>query len=402
MSIIVQKYGGSSLATDKQIKKIACRIIKKKEEGNQLVVIVSARGDTTDELINLAHRFSDKPNERELDSLLSTGEIVSSTLLAMTLISMEYKAVSLTGFQAGIKTNASHGKARVLYINPQRILEELKNDKIVVVAGFQGIDEEMDISTLGRGGSDLTATAIAAVLKATACEIYTDVEGVFTSDPSIILNATKLQKVCYEEMLELAGCGAKVMHPRAVELAEFYNMPILVASSFSDESGTLIHEESMEIRNKIRGITCDFNVARITIIDVPDRLGIANLVFEPLAQSDISVDTIVQNTSIEGNITDISFTVSESDFDKALEIMRLVVKSIGATTCIGDSEVGKVSVIGTGMRNTPGCASQVFKTLSKNEINIEIISTSDITISCIINKDKIHKAVQALHEAFNL
>ncbi len=402
MLIVVQKYGGSSLATDEQIKKIAGRIIKRKKEGNQLVVIVSARGDTTDELINLAHRFSDQPDKRELDVLLSTGEIVSSTLLVMALISMGYKAVSLTGFQAGIKTNSYHGQARILFINSQRILKELKKDKIVVIAGFQGTNEETDITTLGRGGSDLTATAIAAVLGAEVCETYTDVEGVFTADPSIVSQPTKLDKVCYEEMLELAGCGAKVIHPRAVELAEFYNMPILVASSFTDEPGTFIGKESMEIRNKIRGITCDFNVARITIVGVPDRPGIASAIFEPLAQSNISVDTIVQNTSVEGNITDVSFTVSKNDFSKAFEIMKSIIKSIGARTCLGDSKLGKVSIVGTGMRNTPGCASKVFKTLYENGINIKIISTSDITISCIINKDEAHKAVQALHKTFNL
>jgi len=402
MLIIVQKYGGSSLATDEQIKKIAGWIAKRKKEGNQLVVIVSARGDTTDELIDLAHRFSDRPDKRELDTLLSTGEIVSSTLLVMTLISMDCKAVSLTGFQAGIKTNGYHGQARILSINPQRILKELKKDKIVVIAGFQGINKEMDVSTLGRGGSDLTATAIAAALGAEICEIYTDVRGVFTADPSIVPQSTKLNEIGYDEMLELAGCGAKVLHPRSVELAEFYNMPILVASSFTDEPGTFVGKESMEVRSKIRGITCDLNIARITIVGVPDRPGIASAIFEPLAQSSISVDTIVQNTSIEGNIIDVSFTVSKNNFGEALKIIESIIKSIDAKACLGDSELGKVSIIGTGMRNTPGCASKIFKTLYENNINIKIISTSDITISCIVNKDEAHRAVQALHKAFNL
>jgi len=325
MALIVQKYGGSSVADAEKINNVARRIVETKEKGNHVVVVVSAMGDTTDELIQLARQINPQPEERELDLLLSTGEVVSSTLLAMALGSLGYKAVSLSGAQAGIETDASHSRARILRVEPKRIVRELGKGNIVIVAGFQGITEDMDITTLGRGGSDTTAVALAAVLKAQICEIYTDVEGVYTADPRFVPEACRLKEVGYEEMLELATYGAKVMHPRAVELGELYNMPILVASSFSDKPGTIIHGGvSMEVRNKVRGIAHDLNVAKITVVGVPDRPGIASAIFEPLAKANISVDTIVQNASIN-NITDLTFTVARSDLlglGSALAIWR--------------------------------------------------------------------------------
>ncbi|PIP48779.1 MAG: aspartate kinase [Chloroflexi bacterium CG07_land_8_20_14_0_80_45_17] len=402
MALIVQKYGGSSVADSEKIKNVAGRIAKAKDEGNQVVVVVSAMGDTTDELIRMAQQVSEQPDERELDVLLSTGELISSTLLAMALESLGYKAVSLTGAQAGIQTDSSYSRARILCVDPQRIVAELEKGNIVIVAGFQGVTQDMDITTLGRGGSDTTAVALAASLNAEVCQIYTDVEGVYTADPRLVSEATKLKQIDYEEMLELASYGAKVIHPRAVELGQLYNMPILVASSFSDSPGTLICKEaSMEVRNKVRGIAHDTNVAKITIIGVPDHPGIAAAIFEPLARANISVDTIVQNASI-GNITDLTFTVAQSDLVKAMSIVGPVIKSIGAKRCVTDSTLAKVSIVGTGMQNTPGYAARMFRALYEQGINIQLITTSEIRITCIIAEDRIKDAVQALHKAFEL
>ena len=402
MALIVQKYGGSSVADSEKIKNVAGRIAKAKDEGNQVVVVVSAMGDTTDELIRMAQQVSEQPDERELDVLLSTGELLSSTLLAMALESLGYKAVSLTGAQAGIQTDSSYSRARILCVDPQRIVAELEKGNIVIVAGFQGVTQDMDITTLGRGGSDTTAVALAASLNAEVCQIYTDVEGVYTADPRLVSEATKLKQIDYEEMLELASYGAKVIHPRAVELGQLYNMPILVASSFSDSPGTLICKEaSMEVRNKVRGIAHDTNVAKITIIGVPDHPGIAAAIFEPLARANISVDTIVQNASI-GNITDLTFTVAQSDLVKAMSIVGPVIKSIGAKRCVTDSTLAKVSIVGTGMQNTPGYAARMFRALYEQGINIQLITTSEIRITCIIAEDRIKDAVQALHKAFEL
>jgi len=402
MALIVQKYGGSSVADSEKIKSVARRIARAKDEGNQVVVVVSAMGDTTDELIRMAHQVSEQPEERELDVLLFTGEVISSTLLAMALGSLGYKAVSLTGAQAGIQTDSSYSRARILRVAPQRIVDELEKDNIVIVAGFQGITPNMDITTLGRGGSDTTAVALAASLNANVCQIYTDVEGVYTADPHLIPEASKLDKIGYEEMLEMASYGAKVIHPRAVELGELYNMPILVASSFSDSPGTLICKEaSMEIRNKVRGIAHDTNVAKITVIGVPDHPGIAAAIFEPLAKANISVDTIVQNASIE-NITDLTFTVARSDLNKAMSIVKPVVKSVGGKQCITDSTLAKVSIVGSGMQNTPGYAARMFHTLSEQGINIQLITTSEIRITCIISEDRVKDAVRALHKTFEL
>jgi len=402
MALIVQKYGGSSVANGERIKNVARRIAKVRDEGNEVVVVVSAMGDTTDELINLAHQVSEQPSDRELDLLLSTGEVVSSTLLAMALDSLGYKAVSLSGVQAGIQTDSSYSRARILRVDPKRIVNELEKGNIVIVAGFQGVTQEMDIATLGRGGSDTTAVALAASLGAEICHIYTDVEGVYTADPHLVPEATKLKEVGYEEMLELASCGAKVIHPRAVELGELYHMPILVASSFSDSPGTIICKEaSMEVRNKVRGIAHDTNVAKITVIGVPDKPGVAMSIFEPLAKANISVDTIVQNASVQ-NITDLTFTVAQTDLNKAMSIVEPVAKFFGAKQCIADATSAKVSIVGTGMQNTPGYAARMFRTLYAEGINIQLITTSEIRITCIISEDKVKDAVQALHRAFEL
>ena len=402
MALVVQKYGGSSVADAEKIKNVARRIVETKEKGNEVVVVVSAMGDTTDELIQLARKINPKPQERELDVLLSTGEIVSSTLMAMALQNLGHKAVSLSGTQAGIETDTVYSKARIVHIEPKRIVKELEKGNIVIVAGFQGLTKEKDITTLGRGGSDTTAVALAAALKAQICQIYTDVEGVFTADPRIVPEAHKLKEIGYEEMLELATLGAKVMHSRAVELGQVYNMPILVASSFNDKPGTIIHGGiPMEVRNKVRGIAHDLNVAKVTVVGVPDRPGIASAVFEPLAKANISVDTIVQNASIN-KITDLTFTVARGDLDKAMSLIKPIAKSIGAKDCVSDSTLAKISIVGTGMQNTPGYASGMFRALSEQGINIQLITTSEIKITCIIAEDRAKDAVKALHRAFDL
>jgi len=402
MALIVQKYGGSSVANAERIKNVARRIAQAKAQGDQVVVVVSAMGDTTDELIELAYQVAKHPDRRELDHLLSTGEIVSSTLLAMALHGMGYQAISLTGAQAGIRTDATYSRARILKVESKRVVKELQKGNIVIIAGFQGVTEEMDITTLGRGGSDTTAVALAASLGAETCQIYTDVEGVYTADPRLIPEAQKLKEISYEEMLELASYGAKVMHLRAVELGELNNIPILVASSFTDSPGTLIHGGvSMEVRNKVRSIAHDLDVAKITVIGVPDHPGIAAAIFQPLAKAGISVDTIVQNAGIK-NITDLTFTVAKSDLAKAMEVVEPVCQSIGARECITDSKLGKVSIIGTGMQNTPGYAARMFGALSEQGINIQLITTSEIRITCIIDEARVKDAVRALHQAFEL
>ena len=402
MSLIVQKYGGSSVADAAKIKNVARRVAVTKDAGNQVVVVVSAMGDTTDELVELAYSLADQPPAREFDILLSTGEIVSSTLLAMALEAMGYEAVSLSGAQAGIKTDTAYSRARILGIDPKRIVRDLDKGKIVIVAGFQGITEDMDTTTLGRGGSDTTAVALAAGLGADECQIYTDVEGIYTADPRLVPQASRLAEISYEEMLELATYGAKVMHPRAVELGELFNIPILVTSSFISSPGTLIHGGvSMEIRNKVSGIAHDLNVAKITVVGIPDRPGIASSIFESLAEAGISVDTIVQNASIE-NITDLTFTVAKGDLAKAMKVVKPIAESIDAWQCASDSKLGKVSVIGTGMQNTPGFAARMFSALSQEGINIQLITTSEIRITCIIDEARVSEAVRALHTAFEL
>jgi len=402
MALIVQKYGGSSVADAEKIKNVAQHVAKAKDEGNHVVVVVSAMGHTTSNLIKLACQINEQPGDRELDLLLSTGEIVSSTLLAMALETLGYKAVSLTGAQAGIRTDSSYSRARILRIDTKRVVSELRKGNIVIVAGFQGVTGKRDITTLGRGGSDTTAVALAASLGAEICQIYTDVEGVYTADPHLVPHARKLKDIGYEEMLELASYGARVMHNRAVELGELYNVPILVASSFIDSPGTIICKEaSMEVKNKARGIAYDTNVSKVTVVGVPDHPGIAAAIFEPLARANISVDTIVQNASIN-NITDLTFTVARNDLIKAMSIVEPVAKSVEGEQCVTDSTLAKVSIVGTGMQNTPGYAARMFRTLHEQGINIQLITTSEIRITCIISEDRVRDAIQALHRAFEL
>jgi aspartate kinase len=402
MALIVQKYGGSSVADAEKIKNVARRIIKTCQAGNQVVVVVSAMGDTTDDLIKLAYQINKSPDERELDVLLSTGELVASTLLAMALHEMGHKAISLSGAQAGIRTDTAYRQARIVKVEPQRVMEELADGNIVVVAGFQGVTEEMDVTTLGRGASDLSAVALAASLKAERCERYTDVDGIYTTDPRLLKKARKLKDISYEEMLEMVTYGFKAIQPRAIELAELYNVPLLVASSFNENSGTLIHKEvTMEVRNKVRGIAYDLDVAKITVVGVPDHPGIAAQIFMPLAKAGISVDTIVQNASIK-NITDLTFTIAESQVTSAMKVVKPIAKTIGARECTSDTKWGKVSIIGSGMQNAPGYAARMFDTLSKAGINIQLITTSEIRITCIIEETKVKDAVKVLHEAFEL
>lgn len=402
MATVVQKYGGSSVADADKIRNVARRVAQSHDKGNRVVVVVSAMGDTTDELIDLANRINPEPEPREMDLLLSTGEIVSSTLLAMALHAAGYKATALSGPQAGITTDSAFSSARITGVQPKRIEKELDGGNIVIVAGFQGLTEENDVATLGRGGSDTSAVALAASLKAKVCEIYTDVEGVYTADPRIVPEAQKLDEIGYEEMLEMATSGARVMHHRSVELGQVYNMPILVASSLVEKPGTIIHGgKIMEQKNKVRGIAHDMDVAKITITGVPDRPGIAAALFMPLAKAGISVDTIVQNAGAN-NITDLTFTVTRKDLNKAMEIVKPVAKEMGAMGCMSDSKLGKVSIIGTGMQNTPGYAARMFQTLFAQGINILLITTSEIRITCIIEEDRVKEAVKALHKAFEL
>ncbi len=402
MTLIVQKYGGTSVADAERIKNVARRITAAKDKGDQVVVVVSAMGDTTDELIELAYQVSEQPSGRELDVLLSTGETVSSTLLAMALRNMGYEAISLSGAQAGIRTDSAYSRARILKVESKRVVKELEKGKVVIVAGFQGITGEMDVTTLGRGGSDTTAVALAASLGAEVCQLYTDVDGVHTADPRLIPEARRLAEIGYEEMLELATYGVKVVHPRAVELGELFNIPILVASSFSQNPGTLIHGGvSMEVRNKVRGIAYDLDVAKITVVGVPDQPGIAASIFQPLAKAGISIDTIVQNASIN-KITDLTFTVAKSDLAGAMRVVEPIAKSIRARECASDSKLGKVSIIGTGMQNTPGFAARMFEELSQQDINIQLITTSEIRITCIIDEARVKDAVRALHRAFEV
>ena len=400
MGPIVQKYGGTSVGDADKIKNVARRAARSKGRG--VVVVVSAMGDTTDRLISLAHQVSDSPDPREMDLLLSTGELVSSTLLAMALRSMGVEAISLSGLQAGIWTDSAYGKARIARIDAARVERELALGKVVIVAGFQGVTEEMDVTTLGRGASDTTAVALAAALGADRCEIYTDVEGIYTADPRVVPQARKLKEIGYEEMQELASLGAK-MNPRSIELGAVYCVPIYVASSFVDSPGTLIHKgaDSMEARKKVTGVAYDPNVAKITIRSVPDRPGVAATLLEPMADESISVDTIVQNSSID-QMTDLSFTVARNDLKKALEVIGPVANSIEARGISSDDKLAKVSIVGAGMQNAPGYAARMFRALADEGINIEMITTSDIRITCIVGEDRAEDAVRALHSAFDL
>ena len=402
MALIVQKYGGTSVADLDKIRKIAQKLALLQKKGNQLVVVVSAMGKTTDALVEMIYDLSDNPPERELDMLLSTGEQVSIALLSTALESLGVKAVSLTGPQAGMLTDSKHSRSKILNIDPKRIMEELSQGKVVVVAGFQGADQKGEITTLGRGGSDTTAVALAAALKADVCEIYTDVSGIFTIDPNMVKNARKLSFISYDEMLELANLGAKVMHPRAVEYGKRYKVKIHVRSSFSEEEGTIIREvTSLEEKFMVSGIACDVNLAKMAIIGVPDQPGIAAQIFTRIANAGINVDLIVQSIRKEQE-NDILFTVNKDDLPKTLSILNDVSGQIGAKEIYHDENVAKISIIGAGMANSPGVAAAMFKALADKEINIEIISTSEIKVSCLIKKDKINLAAETVHDTFML
>lgn len=403
MSLVVQKYGGSSVGDAERIKSVARRIARTKDSGMDVVAVVSAMGDTTDELIDLANEVCEDPDPRELDLLLSTGELVSCTLVAMAIRSLGYGAISLSGFQAGIWTDTTYGKAHIDKVDTARVRRELAEGKTVIVAGFQGITESMDVTTLGRGGSDTTAVAMAAAMGAYRCEVYTDVEGIYTADPHVVPEARKLDEISFEEMLELASYGAK-MHPRSIELGAVYNVPIYVASSFSDTPGTLIHRgalEKMEQKIKVTAIAYDSNVAKITLRGVPDQPGIAATLFEPLAQMGISVDTIVQNASVE-KLTDLSFTVSRTDLKKAVEVVEPVSRATGAQALTTDNTLSKVSIVGAGMQNSPGYAAHMFRALADENINIEMITTSEIRVTCIIGESRVKDSLRSLHRAFQL
>lgn len=400
--LIVQKYGGTSVGNVERIRNVARKVAKTRDEGHDVVVVVSAMSGETDRLLSLAHEVSDAPAEREVDVLLSSGERVTIALLSIALNSMGYPAKAFTGRQVGIVTDGVHTRARIERVGGERVREALKQGIIPVIAGFQGISGESDVTTLGRGGSDLSAVAIAAALKADLCDIYTDVEGVFTADPNIVSEARKLDKVSYEEMLELASLGAKVLQNRSVEYAAKYGVKLRVLSTFKEGSGTLLTEEDADMEKvAVSGVTCDRNQAKITIIGVPDRPGIAAKIFGPVADANIVVDMIIQNVSQE-SLTDISFTVPRPDVKKTIEMMRSVVKDIGAKELEVKEDIAKVSVVGVGMRSHSGVAVRMFSVLSKEGINIMMISTSEIKISCVIDAKYAELAVRALHKAFEL
>ena len=402
MALIVQKYGGSSVADAVCIKRVAENIRKYHNEGNQVVVVVSAMGDSTDDLITLAKQLNEKPSPREMDMLLATGEQVSIALLSIALDSAGKSAVSLTGPQVGILTTNVHSKARIKKVNTQRIQKELDQNKIVIVAGFQGKTEEDEITTLGRGGSDTTAVALAAALKADMCEIYTDVTGVFTADPRVVNDAQKLDHISYDEMLELASLGARVLHVRSVELAKLYNVPMCVRSSYVNEEGTIVvSKDSLEKDVVVTGVAHDLNVAKISIFDVPDQPGIASTIFTKLAKENINVDMIVQS-SMRDKINDISMTVPEEEMDKAVRTIKSVSKEFDDATIEADNDVAKVSIVGAGMISSPGVAAKMFHVLAENKINIDMISTSEIKVSCIVKRANAIKALQVLHDAFDL
>ena len=402
MALIVQKYGGTSVGNAEGIKKVAARIVASRTKGDDVVVVVSAMGDTTDTLTELAQQVCERPDPRELDLLLSTGELVSSSLLAMALRQLGQEAVSLSGFQAGIRTERRFGRARITDIEPKRILKELGRGKVVIVAGFQGVTQDEDVTTLGRGGSDTTAVALAAKLEAIRCERFTDVEGVFTADPRLVPDARKLADISYEEMLELASYGATVMHPRAVELGSVYNVPIFVASSFSSAPGTLIHGGAlMEKNDKMRAIAHQTNVAKVTILGAPDTPGVAARIFQPLCAEQLRIDSIVQNASAE-HVTDVTFTVALEDLATASAIVEPIVKDIKAKGWMASDAMAKVSVVGDAMRRQPGFASRTFAALYQAGVNIDMITTSEIRITCVIDRDHVANAVCALHKAFAL
>jgi len=400
-NIIVQKFGGTSVGSIEKIKKIANRIKKYKDDNNHLVIVVSAMGDTTNELIKKANSISKYPSPRELDMLLSTGELISISLLSIALQEINCKSISLTGGQSGIITNSYHKKARITSIDTKRIEEELAKDNIVIIAGFQGVTENYDITTLGRGGSDTTAVAVAAALNADLCEIYTDVDGIYTTDPRICKSAVKLNEISYDEMLELARQGANVLHPRSVEIASKYKLPLVVRSSFNDSEGTNIIEVSKMEKTLIRGIALDNNICRITVTKVPDEPGIAFKLFSLLAKNNINVDTIIQNLNHDKK-NDISFTVSEDNYKNTVDICNEFASEYIETKVLSKTNVSKISIIGTGITSNAEIASKFFQTLYELEINIEMISTSEIKISCIIASSDTDEAVRQIHSQFEL
>jgi aspartate kinase len=404
--LVVMKFGGSSVADAERIKRVARRIARERAAGSDLVVVVSAMGDTTDELLALAAAITDDPDTRELDVLLATGEQQSSTLVSMALHALGVPAISLTGAQAGITTDGTYGKARIAGVDPARIRSELDAGKVIIVAGFQGQSakalELAETTTLGRGGSDTTAVALAAALRADRCQIFTDVKGIYTADPRIANDARQLPVIGYEEMMELAHQGAQVMQVRAVELGWVNDVVIEVLSSFEDAPGTLIKEDPLvEQRNKVRGLAHDRNVAKITLVSVPDKPGVATAVFGPLAEAGVVVDMIVQNVG-HGGATDISFTIPRVELAKAKRILEPIVREQGFADMTTDSSVAKVSIVGAGIQNAPGYAARMFGTLAAEGINIEMISTSEIRITTIIAEDRVEQAVRALHAAFSL
>ena len=408
MGLIVQKFGGSSVADAESIKRVAARIAASKRSGQQVVVVVSAMGDTTDELIDLANQVSPMPNGRELDMLLTAGERISMALLAMAISNLGLEARSFTGSQAGIITTSTHGRARVIDVTPGRIQEALAEGAIAIVAGFQGVAQDTkDITTLGRGGSDTTAVALAAALDADVCEIYTDVDGVFSADPRIVPTARKLKSVTYEEMLELAASGAKVLHLRCVEYARRFNLPIHVRSSFSNLEGTWVVKDQPEGGSMeqaiISGIAHDKSEAKITIVGVPDRAGVAARIFQAIADADVNIDMIVQNVSAAATgLTDISFTLPRAEGSRATSIVQKLQGEIGFQSIQYDDQIGKLSLIGAGMRSHPGVTANFFAAMASAGVNIEMISTSEIRISIVCRQSDIERAVQAAHTAFDL
>jgi aspartate kinase len=403
MALIVQKYGGSSVATPEKMLFVADRIIREKKKGNKMVVVVSAPGDTTDDLIDFAHKITGDPDERELDMLMATGEQQSIALMSMALISKGHKARSFTGAQVGIVTDTKHTKARILAINGiNKVKQALKEGYIAVVAGFQGITADEDITTLGRGGSDLTAVALAQALDADLCEFLKDVDGVLTTNPEVAKDSKKIDFLTYDEMLELASGGAQVLYNRSVEYAKNYDVVLHVRGTFTDKKGTIIKREDSKMeKTMVSGITYNKKEAKVTILNVPDRPGIASLIFSAIADADINVDVIIQNISQKGT-TDISFTVFQKDLKKTMKTLNSVVKKIGAKGYIVDEKIGKVSAVGIGMRTHSGIASKMFKALADKKINIEMISTSEIKISVVVKEDQVEDAVRALHAAFRL
>ena len=402
MPLVVQKYGGTSVGSIEKIRNVAKRVIEMKKTGVDLVVVLSAMSGETDKLIRLAQEMTESPDPRELDVLISTGEQVTVALFSMAVQSLGFKATSLLGYQVKIVTDQAYGRARISEIDTRRIMEEIRRDKIVAVAGFQGLDEAGNITTLGRGGSDTTAVAVAAALKAQVCEIFTDVEGVFTTDPGICPKARKLKKVSYEEMLEMASLGAKVLEIRSVEFAKKFKVPIHVRSTFTDKEGTMVMQEDKSMEKiLVSGVTYNKNEARLTITKVPDRPGIASKIFSPISEAGIVVDMIIQNTSAEG-LTDLTFTVPKVDFKRTLAIIKKVAKEIKAERVLGDEHIAKVSIIGLGMRNHAGVATSMFSALAKEGINIMMIATSEIKISCVIDEKYTELAVRTLHEVFHL